>query len=569
MPEAASAIAQVDVPAAPARPDVAAPDAPAAPPAGPGPVPPGAGAPATSTAEQQAPQAPLPDAVLWGIGALFLALLVAVAIKLVRRKKAERAEALPPKRERIEPAAVARERERVEEQAAAGREAEARRREEEAARRKAAYDARKKAEREERERRRRELEALPPEERAARERALEEEARRAREAEEEERRRRKREEEERRKAEYAARKEAERAEKERRAREKAEAEAARLRAIEEERERKERERLAALEAQRKKIEAEAGKTLLEGLTRTREGGFVAKLAGLFGGKAEISESSIAELEEILFTADIGVKTSMKLVERAQERLARKELGDPDKLRQAIRNDIAEILATAQKGAAPAVEGLGLPLGEKKPWVIMVVGVNGAGKTTTIGKLAAKLKARGKSVLLAAGDTYRAAATEQLDVWAERAEVPIVKGAEGADPAGVVFEAVQRGVREGVDVVIADTAGRLHTRAPLMEELKKVKRVVGKAREGAPDEILLVLDATMGQNAIQQARQFHEALGVTGIALTKLDGTAKGGVVIGISDELKIPVRLVGIGESLADLRPFDPDEFVDALFGAA
>jgi len=374
-----------------------------------------------------------------------------------------------------------------------------------------------------------------------------------------------------RKEAFRARKEAERAEKERKAREAAEAEAARLRALEEERARQEAERLRLEEERRKKIEAESGRTLIEGLTRTREGGFVAKLAGLFGGGgAAISEQTIGELEEILFTADIGVKTSMRLVEGAQERLRKRELGDAGKLRAAIRSDVEQILMDAQKADPRAVEaGVGLPIEpSKKPWVILVVGVNGAGKTTTIGKLAAKLEARGHKVLLGAGDTFRAAATEQLDVWADRAQVPIVKGEQGADPSSVIFEAVQRGVREGFDVVICDTAGRLHTKASLMDELKKVERVVGKAREGAPDEVLLVLDATMGQNAIHQARQFHEALGVTGIVLTKLDGTAKGGVVIGICDELKIPVRLIGIGESLADLRPFDPEEYVDALFGS-
>ncbi|HEY0840382.1 MAG TPA: signal recognition particle-docking protein FtsY [Vulgatibacter sp.] len=376
--------------------------------------------------------------------------------------------------------------------------------------------------------------------------------------------------EELRKAAYRARKEAERAEKERKAREAAEAEVARLRALEEEHARQEAERLRLEEERRRKIEAESGRTLIEGLTRTREGGFVAKLAGLFGGGATaVSEQTIGELEEILFTADIGVKTSMRLVEGAQERLRRKELGDADKLRAAIRKDVEKILEDAQAADPRPVEsGVGLPLESKKPWVIMVVGVNGAGKTTTIGKLAAKLEARGQKVLLAAGDTFRAAATEQLDVWAERAQVPIVKGAQGADPSSVIFDAVQRGVREAFDVVICDTAGRLHTQASLMDELKKVERVIGKAKEGAPDEVLLVLDATMGQNAIQQARQFHDALGVTGIVLTKLDGTAKGGVVIGICDELKIPVRLIGIGETLADLRPFDPEEYVDALFGA-
>jgi fused signal recognition particle receptor len=197
---------------------------------------------------------------------------------------------------------------------------------------------------------------------------------------------------------------------------------------------------------------------------------------------------------------------------------------------------------------------------------MVVGVNGSGKTTTIGKLAAKLQDQGLRVLLGAGDTFRAAAGEQLEIWAERVGAPIVRGKEGADPASVCFEAVQRGVQEGVDVVLCDTAGRLHTKAPLMEELKKVKRVIAKAAEGAPHEVLLVLDSTNGQNAIAQARQFHEALGVSGIVLTKLDGTAKGGVVIGICDELKIPVRYVGVGESVADLKAFAPSEFVQALF---
>jgi len=197
---------------------------------------------------------------------------------------------------------------------------------------------------------------------------------------------------------------------------------------------------------------------------------------------------------------------------------------------------------------------------------MVVGVNGSGKTTTVAKLAAKLKGAGHGVLLAAGDTFRAAAGEQLEVWAERVGAPLVRGKEGADPAAVCFEAIQEGARKGMDVVLCDTAGRLHTKTPLMEELKKVKRVMGKAAAGAPHEVLLVLDATNGQNAIAQARQFHEALGVTGIALTKLDGTAKGGVIIGICDELKIPVRYVGVGETVADLRPFSPGEFVEALF---
>ena len=197
---------------------------------------------------------------------------------------------------------------------------------------------------------------------------------------------------------------------------------------------------------------------------------------------------------------------------------------------------------------------------------MVVGVNGAGKTTTIGKLAAKLTRNGKKVVIAAGDTFRAAATEQLDVWADRAHATLVSGPDGSDPGAVVFDAVKRALADGADAVLVDTAGRLHTKTPLMEELKKVRRVLDKALPGAPHEVLLVLDATVGQNAIAQAKQFQDAVGVTGIALTKLDGTAKGGVVIGISDELKIPVTWVGVGEKIVDLRPFDPHEFVEALF---
>jgi fused signal recognition particle receptor len=241
---------------------------------------------------------------------------------------------------------------------------------------------------------------------------------------------------------------------------------------------------------------------------------------------------------------------------------RKELSDPTKLRGALRGEIERIVGLDGRAADAA----GLQIGAARPWVVMVVGVNGSGKTTTVGKLAAQVQRAGHSVLLAAGDTFRAAAGEQLEIWAERVGAPIVRGKEGTDPASVCFDAVKKGVDERVDVVICDTAGRLHTKAPLMEELKKVKRVISKAAEGAPHEVLLVLDATNGQNAIAQARQFHESLGVTGIALTKLDGTAKGGVVIGICDELGIPVRFVGVGEKVADLKPFDPHEFVEALF---
>jgi len=266
---------------------------------------------------------------------------------------------------------------------------------------------------------------------------------------------------------------------------------------------------------------------------------------------------------VLFTADIGVGTATRLLESAREKVRRRELSDAGRLRAVLREDIARILSL---DGASGTDGAGASPGAARPWVIMVVGVNGSGKTTTIGKLAAKLGAAGHRVLLAAGDTFRAAAGEQLEVWAGRVGAPVVRGHPGADPASVCFEAVQRGVAEKVDVVVCDTAGRLHTKAPLMEELKKVKRVIAKAAPGAPHEVLLVLDATNGQNAIAQARQFHEALGVTGLVLTKLDGTAKGGVVIGICDELKLPVAWVGVGEKVADLRTFEPKEFVAALF---
>jgi fused signal recognition particle receptor len=248
------------------------------------------------------------------------------------------------------------------------------------------------------------------------------------------------------------------------------------------------------------------------------------------------------------------------VDTARDRLKKRELGDVGRVKGLIRSEV-ERMVTLPRPAS--LQGGG------PPHVTMVVGVNGAGKTTTIGKLAAKLTREGRKVVIAAGDTFRAAASEQLDIWAERANATLVRGPDGSDPGAVVFDAVKRAVAENADAVLVDTAGRLHTKTPLMEELKKVKRVLGKALPGAPHEVLLVLDATVGQNAIAQAKQFQEAVGVTGIALAKLDGTAKGGVVIGISDELKIPVTWVGVGEKIADLRPFDAHEFVEALFEPA
>jgi fused signal recognition particle receptor len=365
----------------------------------------------------------------------------------------------------------------------------------------------------------------------------------------------------RRKEEYRRKKEEERLEKERRRQEREESEGrareeeARLaREVAEARQREEEER-------QRRIEAEAGRTLAAGLEKTR-GGFMARLNALFTGGKEVDEKVLADLEEVLFTADIGVKTATGLLAGARERAKKKELADPARLRTVLRDDIERILDLDGLGG----QGEGLTLGQQRPFVVMVVGVNGSGKTTTVGKLASKVKQAGHSVLLGAGDTFRAAAGEQLEVWAERVGAPVVRGKEGSDPASVCFEAVKKGVEDGVDVVLCDTAGRLHTKAPLMEELKKVKRVMAKACQGAPHEVLLVLDATNGQNAIAQARQFHEALGVTGIVLAKLDGTAKGGVIIGICDELKLPVRYVGVGEKVADLRPFAPREFVEALF---
>jgi fused signal recognition particle receptor len=364
-------------------------------------------------------------------------------------------------------------------------------------------------------------------------------------------------EEELKRAEYRAKKAAEEEAKERRRREREEAERLEAERRAQEAAAAEAARRAAQEAERAKVQAEAGRTLAQGLDKTRSQGFMARLNGLFGSARQVDESVLAEMEEILFTADIGVRTASSLVELAREKLKRNELGDSGRMKALIRSEVERIVDLPVQRT---LEGGG------PPHVVMVVGVNGAGKTTTIGKLAAQLTGQGKKVVLAAGDTFRAAATEQLDVWAERAKAQLVKGAEGADPGSVIFEAVKKARESGADVVIADTAGRLHTKAPLMEELKKVRRVMDKALPGAPHEVLLVLDSTNGQNAIEQARQFREAVEITGLVLTKLDGTAKGGVIIGICDEMKIPVVWVGVGEKIADLRRFEPREFVRALF---
>ena len=302
--------------------------------------------------------------------------------------------------------------------------------------------------------------------------------------------------------------------------------------------------------------AEDLEALRKGLATTR-GGFVARLAKIFGKKQEIDPALLDEIEEVLITADIGVKTANKILGRLRERLERQELSDAGRVWSSIREEALAILG-------PSPGGIRL---QQQPTVILVVGVNGVGKTTTIGKLASRYHDEGKKVILAAGDTFRAAAVLQLEVWGRRVGCPVVKGKERADPSAVIFDAIKRAQDEGADVVIADTAGRLHTKAPLMDELKKVSRTVNKALGGRdPDETLLVLDATNGQNAIQQAQIFRDAVAITGIALTKLDGTAKGGVVLGIVDEHRIPVRYIGVGERVEDLREFDAHSFVQALF---
>ena len=296
--------------------------------------------------------------------------------------------------------------------------------------------------------------------------------------------------------------------------------------------------------------------LKSGLSRTREG-LVGKITALVTGAGRIDDALYDELEETLIQADVGVETSMDLVEHMRQAVAKGKVSDPAQLMGVLRDRIREILG--ESGSPLNLQPDGLT-------VIMVVGVNGVGKTTTIGKLADELKKQGHRVLLAAGDTFRAAAIDQLEVWGQRAGVDVIRHQEGADPAAVAFDALQAARSRQASVVIVDTAGRFHTKSNLMEELKKVRRVIGRDLSGAPHETLLVLDATTGQNAVQQAKAFAAAADVTGIVLTKLDSTAKGGVVIAIARELKIPVKLIGVGEKAEDLRPFDPGEFVEALF---
>lgn len=296
--------------------------------------------------------------------------------------------------------------------------------------------------------------------------------------------------------------------------------------------------------------------LRQGLSKTRDS-FVGKIDRLVLGKKEIDADTLEELEEILISADIGVNTTVELIRMLEQRLSRNELQDGEALKAALKD---EIYARLVRDARP------LDITAASPFVIMVIGVNGVGKTTTIGKLAARFSAEGKKVVLAAGDTFRAAAAEQLQIWGERAGVDVVRHQEGADPSAVVFDSVKAALARNADVLIVDTAGRLHTKVNLMEELKKVRRIIGRELPGAPHETLLVLDAATGQNAVSQAKLFKETAEVSGIALTKLDGTAKGGIVVAICNEFRIPIRYIGVGEGVDDLRDFDPGQFVEALF---
>jgi len=299
----------------------------------------------------------------------------------------------------------------------------------------------------------------------------------------------------------------------------------------------------------------------KGLEKTKETVFT-KLSKAIIGKSTVDDEVLDNLEEILVTSDVGVDTTLKIIDRIQKRVAREKYVGTSELNRLLKEEIASLL---EENDNSALTGFDFPK-RSEPYVIMVVGVNGVGKTTTIGKLAHQYKAAGKTVLLGAADTFRAAAIEQLSIWAERADVPIVKQVMGSDPASVAFDAIRSAQSRGIDVVIIDTAGRLHNKIGLMNELSKIRNVMQKVVADAPHEVLLVLDASTGQNAIEQARQFTAVTEVNALALTKLDGTAKGGVVIGISDQFRIPVKYIGIGEKIEDLQLFDKSEFVDSLF---
>lgn len=302
-------------------------------------------------------------------------------------------------------------------------------------------------------------------------------------------------------------------------------------------------------------------TLDQGLEKTKRSVFE-KISRAVAGKSKVDDDVLDDLEEVLITSDVGIDTTLKIIDRIQQRVARDKYVSTSELNGILREEIAALLAENEK---EGFDNWQLPA-DHKPYVILVVGVNGVGKTTTIGKLAYQFKQAGKKVYLGAADTFRAAAVEQLQIWGDRVGVPVVKQQMGADPASVAFDTLQSAKANGADVVLIDTAGRLHNKVGLMNELKKIKEVLKKVMPTAPDEVMLVLDGSTGQNAFEQAKQFSAVTQITSLAITKLDGTAKGGVVIGISDQLKVPVKYIGLGEQMDDLQLFDRKEFVDSLF---
>ena len=311
-----------------------------------------------------------------------------------------------------------------------------------------------------------------------------------------------------------------------------------------------------------KIGLKKKETLEQGVEKSRAG-ILNKLGKALAGKDKVDDETLDELEEILITSDVGVATTLEIIKRIEARVARDKFVNQNELQALLREEIVALLKENSVDK-PAEFDAAFPV---KPHVVLVVGVNGVGKTTTIGKLAYMYKAAGKNVLLGAADTFRAAAVDQLKIWSERAEVPIIEQGQNADPAAVAFDTASAAKARGADVALIDTAGRLHNKKALMDELSKIKRVMDKVVDGAPHEVILVLDASTGQNAMQQAKAFTEAVDITGLALTKLDGTAKGGIVIGISHELNVPVKYIGLGEKIEDLQVFDKTAFVNALFG--
>lgn len=310
--------------------------------------------------------------------------------------------------------------------------------------------------------------------------------------------------------------------------------------------------------------AKRKETLDQGLEKTKQSVFD-KLSRAVAGKSKVDDEVLDDLEEVLITSDVGVETTLKIIRRIEERVARDKYVSTSELNGLLRDEIASLL---EENGSQDGEAWELPA-DHRPYVILVVGVNGVGKTTTIGKLAWQFQQQGKKVYLGAADTFRAAAVDQLCIWGERVGVPVVKQQMGADPASVAFDTLQSACANGADVVLIDTAGRLHNKVGLMNELRKIKEVMKKVLPQAPDEVMLVLDGSTGQNAFEQARQFAAVTQVSSLAITKLDGTAKGGVVIGISDQLKVPVKYIGLGERPEDLQPFDRRAFVDSLFGTS